>query len=171
MTPGSGASTTDMAGTRSRSARSGLVVPPAMDLFIWPGSTTQRLPCRHPTQPVFWTPGLSHHMHDRVVRPEAQRLEFGGGPRLVLGSRINPGFFQPEDVHSQQGAVARLVLIPERQGPRRPIPHSKENTEKPTGYRGTPMHHKVKRERIRWRSSTATAAVRAPSTKWVSAGP
>jgi hypothetical protein len=52
-------------------------------------------------------------MRDGVVRPETERLKFGGRAGLLLGAGVIAGFLQAEAVKGQQGSVARLVLGPE----------------------------------------------------------
>ena len=51
------------------------LVPPDMRLIGMTGARPQRLPRRHPSQPVLGPPGHFHDMRDRVMRPEAGRLE------------------------------------------------------------------------------------------------
>src|SRR5947209_7757558 len=84
-------------------------------------------------------------MRDGMMRPEAQRFELGGGARRVFGPCVVAVFLQPEAVEGQQGAVARLVLGPEWQRPRRTIPNPRETPEEPVDQGRRLMRDNVER--------------------------
>ncbi len=120
-------------------------VPPDMNLVHVAGGRPQRLARQHPAQPVFRAPGHFHHMRHGVMRPEAQRLELGGGARLVLGAGIVARFLEPEAVKSEQRPVARLFLRPQWQGPRRAVPHQGKRPRKPSISAARLVRHQVER--------------------------
>ena len=84
-------------------------------------------------------------MRDGVVRPETERLKFGGRAGLLLGAGVIAGFLQAEAVEGQQCSVAHLVLGPEWQRSRRAIPDPMETPEKSIGQRSALMRHQVER--------------------------
>ena len=120
-------------------------VPPDMDLVQMTGGRPQLLARRHPAEPVLRPTGHLHHMRDRVMRPETQGFEFGGGARFVFGAGVIAGFLRAEGVEGEQRGIAALVLRPERQGPRRPVADPMKASEETVDQDRALMRHEIER--------------------------
>ena len=98
-------------------------MPPDVELEYMARRGPEGFSLRHPGEPGARAVGLLHDVRDRVVRPEAERLEFCSLARDILCPHVSPRLLEAEAAIGQDGSVARLAPGPERHRPRWPDPH------------------------------------------------